>query len=123
MHCDVIDRINESFADCKDQEIDEDEFEKTEAWIQGKNWEDVTVIIGTDSLLDCEEVKLSGNFLNNTHNKRYKDDEFLDLNIYKHCINFDDNKIYVCRIKKEIKHWEFGDDINYKLMSVLNEKD
>ena len=122
MHCDVIDRINESFADCKDQEIDEDEFEKTEAWIRGKKWQDVVILIGTDSLLDCEEVELSGNFLNNTHNKYYKDEDFLDLNIYEHCINFDDNKIYVCRVKKEKEHWEWGDDINYKLMSVLNEK-
>jgi len=121
MHCDVIDRINESFADCKDQEIDEDEFEKTEAWIRGKNWEDVIVIIGTDSLLDCEEVELSGNFLNNTHNKHYKDDDFLDLNIYDHTVNFDDNKTYVCRVKKEIEHWEWGDEVKYKLMSVLKE--
>ena len=123
MHCDVIERINKHFGDYKDQEIDENEFENTEAWIRGKNWQDVVVLIGTDNLLDCEEVELSGKFLNNTHNERYKDDEFLDLNIYEHCINFDDNKIYVCRVKKEIKHWEWGDDVNYKLMSILNEKD
>jgi len=118
MHCDVIKRIEKHFAEFEDQEIDENEFEKTEACIHGKNWEDVVVLIGTDSLLDCEEVKLSGKFLNNTHNEHYKNDDFLDLNIYEHTINFDDNKTYVCRVKKEVEHWEWGDDVNYKLMSV-----
>lgn len=123
MHCDVIAKINEIFPDYKEQEIEDDEFEHQEAWIRGKKWQDVLVLIGSDSLLDCEEVELTGKFLNNTHNERYKDDEFLNLNIYDHTINFDDNKIYVCRIKKEINHWEWGDDVNYKLMSILNEKD
>jgi hypothetical protein len=45
------------------------------------------------------------------------------LNIYEHTINFDESKTYVCRVKKEIEHWGWGDDINYKLMSILNEKD
>lgn len=122
MHCDVMERINKSFGDFEDQEIDTDEFEKTEGLIRDKNWEDVVVICGTDSLLDCEEVELSGNFLNNTHNLHLIDDDFLDLNIYDHCINFDDNKTYVCRVKKEIEHWNWGETINYKLMSVLKEK-
>lgn len=121
MHCDVIERIEKHFGEFEDQDIKEDEFEKTEAWIRGKNWEDVVVIIGTDSLLDCEEVNLSGKFLNNTHNEHYKDDEFLDLNIYDHTINFDDNKTYVCRVKKIVEHHDFGDWIEYKLMSVLKE--
>lgn len=121
MHCDIIERINKHFTDCKDQEIADDEFEKTEAWIRGKNWQDVVVIIGTDSLLDCEEVELSGNFLNNTHNKHYKDDDFLDLGIYNYTINFDDDKKYLCRVKKITEHYDFGDFTKYKLMSILKE--
>jgi len=121
MHCDVMELINKSFSDFEDQEIDVNEFEKTEGWIRDKNWQDVVVICGTDSLLDCEEVELSGNFLNNTHNKYYKDNDFLDLNIYDNTINFSDNKTYVCRVKKEIEHWNWGETINYKLMSVLEE--
>ena len=121
MHCDVIDKINKYFPDYKDQEIEDDEFEKQEAWIRGKNWQDVVVLIGSDSLLDCEEVILKGSFLNHTNYRMYKNGEFLDLNIYEHTINFDNDKKYVCRVKEEIEHWNFGDCLNYKLMSVLHE--
>ena len=120
MHCDVIEKINKMFPDYKEQEIEDDEFERQEAWIRGKKWEDIVVLIGSDNLNDCEEVILSGEFLNNTHNKHYKDDDFLDLNIYEHTINFNDKSHYRCRVKKEIEHWNWGDDINYKLMSVLS---
>ena len=123
MHCDVIDRINKMFTNYKDQEIEEGEFERQEAWIRGKKWQDVLVLIGSDSLLNCEEVELSGKFLNNSHNEYYKDVYFLDLNIYDHTVNFDNNKNYVCRVKKEIEHWNWGDNVKYKLMSVLNEED
>ena len=81
MHCDVIERIDKHFSNFENQDIASDEFEKTEAWIHGKKWQDVVVLIGTDSLLDCEEVELSGKFLNNTHNKYYKDEDFLDLSV------------------------------------------
>ena len=66
-------------------------------------WQDVIVLIGSDSLLDCEEVELSGKFLKNTHNEHDKDDSFLDLNIYEHTINFDNKNYYKCRVKKEIE--------------------
>ena len=121
MNCDVMKHIEDYFSDYKDQDIALDEFEKTESWIYGKNWQNVTVIIGTDSLLDCEEVELTGKFLNNTNYQIYKDDEYLDLNIYNHTINFDDNKTYMCRVKKEIEHWNWGDNVKYKLMAVLKE--
>lgn len=120
MHCDVIDKINKYFPDYKEQEIEDGEFERLEAWIRGKKWEDVVVLIGSDNLNDCEEVILSGEFLNNTHNKHYKDDDFLDLNIYEHTINFNNESHYRCRVKKEIEHWNWGDDVKYKLMSVLS---
>lgn len=120
MHCDVIDKINKMFPDHKEQDIKDGEFEYQEAWIRGKKWEDVVVLIGSDNLNDCEEVILSGEFLNNTHNKHYKDDDFLDLNIYEHTVNFENKSHYRCRVKKEIEHWNWGDDVNYKLMSVLS---
>jgi hypothetical protein len=123
MHCDLIEKINEMFPNHEEQEIKDSEFEYQEAWIRGKNWQDVVVLVGSDNLNDCEEVELKGKFLKNTHNEHYKDDDFLDLNIYEHTINFDENKTYVCRVKKEIEEWNWGNDINYKLMSVLNEKD
>ena len=123
MHCDIIEKINKMFPNYKEQEIDNDEFEKTEAWIHGKKWEDVVVLIGTDSLLDCEEYEISGRILNNANNIYFKDEDLINLNIYDHTINFDDNKTYVCRVKKIIEHWgENCDYTEYKLMSVLNEK-
>ena len=121
MHCDVMERINKSFSDFEDQEIDDDEFEKTEAWIRGKNWEDVVVICGTDSLLDCEEVEVSGELMCNPGNVKFTDEDFLDLNIYDHCVNFNKEKTYLCRVKKEIEYWNWGDDVNYKLMSIIKE--
>ena len=121
MHCDVMERIENSFANFKDQNIKDNEFEETEGWIRGKNWEDVLVILGTDSLLDCEEVEVSGELLCNSGNVRYKDDDFLDLNIYEHCVNFDKTKKYLCRVKHEIEHWNWGDTDKYKLMSILKE--
>jgi hypothetical protein len=120
MHCDVIEKINKMFPNHKEQDIEDGEFEHQEAWIHGKKWEDVIVLSGSDNLNDCEEVILSGEFLNNTHNKHYKDDDFLDLNIYEHTINFNDKNHYRCRVKKEIEHWNWGDDVKYKLMSVLS---
>lgn len=121
MRCDVMERINKSFGDFEDQDIKEDEFEKTEGWIRGKKWEDVEVICGTDSLLDCEEVEVSGELMCNPGNVKFTDEDFLDLNIYDHCINFDKEKTYLCRVKKEIEHWNWGDDVNYKLMSIIKE--
>lgn len=123
MYCDVIEKINKMFPDHIEQDIKEGEFEYQEGWIRGKEWQNVVVLIGSDSLLDCEEVNISGYLLNHADYKKYKDDEFLDLNIYAHTVNFDDNKTYVCRVKKEIEHWGWGDTLKYKLMSVLNEKD
>lgn len=121
MHCDYVQNVNEIFPDYKEQEIKDGEFERQESYIRGKKWEDVIVLIGSDSLLDCEEVTIPGDLLNNSNNKHYNDNNFLDLNIYEHTINFDNNKNYVCRVKKEIEHWSWGDDVNYKLMSVLKE--
>lgn len=121
MHCDVMERINKSFGDFEDQDIKPDEFEKTEGWIRGKNWEDVVVICGTDSLLDCEEVEVSGELMCNPGNVKFTDEDFLDLNIYDHCINFNKEKTYLCRVKKEIEHWCWGDDVKYKLMSIIKE--
>ena len=120
MHCDVIERINNMFPNHKEQDIKDGEFEYQEAWIRGKKWEDVIVLSGSDNLNDCEEVILSGEFLNNTHNKHYKDVYFLDLNIYDHTVNFNNDSHYRCRVKKEIEHWNWGDDVKYKLMSVLS---
>ncbi len=121
MHCDVIAKVNEYFPNYKEQEIADDEFEKIEAWIRGKKWEDVVVLIGTDSLLDCEEVEVSGELLCNPGNIKFKNDDYLKLNIYDHCINFDKTKKYLCRVKKVIDHYDFGDFIEYKLMSILKE--
>lgn len=121
MRCDVIERIEKHFSNFENQDIASDEFEKTEAGLRGKKWQDVVVLIGTDSLLDCEEVEVSGELLCNSENIRYKDDDFLKLNIYDHCINFDKEKKYLCRVKKVIDHYDFGDFTEYKLMSVLNE--
>jgi hypothetical protein len=121
MHCDIVKKINEIFPTYEEQNIKDGEFEYQEGWIRGKNWEDVVVLIGSDSLLDCEEVEVSGELLCNSGNIRFKDDDFLDLNIYEHCVNFDKNKKYLCRVKKEIEHWSFGDDVKYKLMSILKE--
>ena len=121
MHCDIIKRIDEMFPDYNDQLVEADEFEYQEAQIRGKKWQDVLVLIGSDNLLDCEEVKLSGKFLNNTHSEHYKDNDFLDLNIYEYTINFDNEKNYICRVKKIITYYGWGDFVEYKLMSVLNE--
>ena len=121
MHCDVIEHINKSFVDFEDQDINPDEFEKIEGCIHDKNWEDVVVICGTDSLLDCEEVEVSGELLCNPENVKFTDEDFLDLNIYEHCINFNKEKTYLCRVKKIIDHYDFGDFTKYKLMSILKE--
>ena len=122
MNCDYIENVNKIFPNYKEQDIDKDEFEHQEAWIRGKKWQDVLVRIGSDSLLDCKEVTLSGKFLNNTHNEHYEGENFLDLNIYDHTINFDNEKNYICRVKKIIEQHNFGDWVEYKLMSVLKEE-
>lgn len=121
MHCDIVNKINAYFPNHKEQEIADNEFEKVESWIRGKKWEDVEVIIGTDSLLDCEEIEISGEILYNARSIKFKDDDYLDLNIYSHCINFDKEKKYLCRVKKVIDHYNFGDFTEYKLMSIKKE--
>ena len=118
MHCDVIDRINKFFPDFEDQDIKDNDFEYYEGWIRGKKWEDVLVRVGSDNLIDCEEFIISGKVLCNPGNIKFKDDEFLDLHIYEHCDNFDKNKSYICRVKKIVDHYDYGDWVEYKLMSV-----
>ena len=121
MHCDVIERINKSFGDFEDQDIKPDEFEKIEGWIYGKNWEDVAVICGTDSLLDCEEIEVSGELMCNPGNVKFTNEGFLDLNIYNHCVNFNKEKIYLCRIKTIVEQNIYFSLTQYKLMSIIKE--
>ena len=118
MHSDVIKRIDEMFDSYSDQNIECDSFEKIESSISGKSWKNVAVLIGTDSLLDCEEAVVSGNVLKYANNIAYKDGDYIDLGIYNNCIDFDSKKEYVCRIKKYTNAWG---TIEYKLMSILKE--
>ena len=118
MHSDVIKKIDEMFDGYSDQNIEYDSFEKVESSISGKSWKNVAVLIGTDSLLDCEEAVVSGNVLKYANNIAYKDGYYIDLGIYNNCIDFDSKKEYVCRIKKYTNAWG---TIEYKLMSILKE--
>ena len=119
MHCDVLERINKFFLDHVEQEPNRwGDFEYIEGWMTEKSWKDVWVLNGTDSLLDCFEDTLSGEFLKHTHNNHYKDEDFLNLNIYEHCTDFEDDKRYVCRIKKVVDEYGW---VEYKLMSILKE--
>lgn len=107
MMCDRLARIEETFPDYPEQVVSDNAFDQCESSIVGKNWQDVLVLPGTDSLLDCVETTITGNELNKA--TLINNNEHLDLNIYEHC-KFDDNKKYLVRIKTNIRHkgkeWE-----------------
>lgn len=97
MHEDVIKRIEESFGEYKEQDIEDGRFEEVEARIRHKSYKDVVVLIGTDSLLDCEEAEMTGKEIV----KKHYNDECLNLDIYSNCDDIDSEKTYVLRIAKK----------------------
>ena len=103
------------FPEYRDQDIDENTFEIVEHWLHIKNINDVVVIIGTDSLLDCVELTVTGKQI--ISGKLNKIDD-IDLNIYKHC-DFDPEKKYIIRATK--RKYEYFEGSIYTIKSMRDE--
>ena len=77
---------------------------------------------GTDSLLDCKEIVVSGNTLNNPGNIEFDGEHYFDMNIYYHC-KFDPYKEYVVRYAEEVhsrgEEWELT---KYVIKSIKEKK-
>lgn len=104
MMCDRLSEINKMFPDYPEQKIsDWNTFERIESMIEGKDkdWHNVVVLIGSDSLLDCKEIEVTGELLNNSGNITFDGDNYLELGIYEHC-KFDKDKSYIVRYKEII---------------------
>lgn len=117
MRCDIIDKINESFAEYPEQEIEAERFKYVESMIHGKSWKDVWVLCGTDSLLDCKEMNLTGKVLKNG---MLNEDDTLDLNIYENCVDIYPDKLYTCRVALKKDH-DWLDWKQYEVRSILKE--
>lgn len=121
MMSDYIERVNKVFVNSKEQKIsDYDSFEYVEGRIRGKDWKDVVVINGSDSLIDCFEMTFYGSEIKeyNTIFEDERNEGHLDLNIYDYC-KFENDKQYTCRLKTESYIWdEDCIDYTYKIMSV-----
>lgn len=118
MMCDRLAEIERLFPDYPEQKLKEcDSFEKRESQLDGrdKHWENVLVRCGTDSLLDCKEIIVSGMKLNNPRNIKFDGEHYFDMNIYKHC-KFDPIKEYIVRYHEEVN--SPGEWINYIVKSI-----
>jgi len=104
MMCDYMDNVKRILPDAKKQELKYYNFENVEAFLRIHNWEDVRVINGSDNLNDCFEITVTGFELKQKMlNQKDENGEnvYLDLNIYNSVKNFDMDRSYVCRFKKE----------------------
>ena len=114
MMCDYMDNVKRILPDAKKKELKYYDFENVEAFLHIPNWEDVRVINGSDNLNDCFELNVTGFELKQKMlNSKDENEEnvYIDWNIYKGVKNFDAERTYTCRFKK--------DDYNIiKLMSV-----
>lgn len=131
MHCDVEEDIKKMFPDGVKQTrkngswVRDDSFDYIESILIGKSWKKVLVKNGSDSLIDCEEFIVTGKFFKNSGNEplvveqeHVWDDgsisknfeQYLRLGIYDGCKDFDLDKEYIIRAKK--------DDYGYILKSI-----
>ena len=121
MMCDRLAEIERMFPDYPEQKLKEwYSFEKRESQLAGrdKHWENVLVRCGTDSLLDCKEVVVSGKTLNNSGNIKFDGEHYFDMNIYYHC-KFDPDKEYIVRYAEEIhSRGEERERIEYVIKSI-----
>jgi hypothetical protein len=114
MMCDYMKDVERLLPDAKDELDTFYDFENVEAFLNIPNWEDVRVINGSDNLNDCFELNVTGFELKQKMlNSKDENGEnvYIDWNIYKGVKNFDSERTYTCRFKK--------DEYNIiKLMSV-----
>lgn len=112
MDCDYQEKVNKLLSDLEDQDIEENRFETVEGYLKIKNINDVRVIVGTDSLIDCVELKVKGEtIINGTLNEN----DILERNIYSGA-EIDSDKEYIIRATKE--HFEYFDGCIYKIKSM-----
>lgn len=97
MDCDYQERVNELLSDLDDQVIDDNRFEIVEGYLKIKNINDVRVIVGTDSFIDCVEMKLKGKYIiSGTLNET----DIIERNIYSGA-EIDPDKEYIVRATVE----------------------
>ena len=112
MDCDYKKKVNEYFPDYKEQDIEFDRFESVEKQLNIKNINDVVVRVGTDSLIDCVELTVTGEQLKESALNVY---DVIDMNIYNN-VNIDPDKNYIIRATVDPFVWIKGSV--YKIKSM-----
>lgn len=120
MMCDALKRVDEMFPNLPEQKErhwlynDEENFDKIEEAICGKNWKDVRVLCGREC--GCEKFLVSGSYLNKRESVKsgltdeYGDVIYFDMGIYSNSIGFDENKTYYLYVQTIITHDIWGDE-------------
>lgn len=111
MDCDYQKKVNKMFSDYKEQDIDDNRFELVEGRLKIKNINDVLVLVGTDSLLDCVELNVTGKeIISGTF-----EDDILEKNIYNGA-EIDPYKNYIIRATYD--QFKYIDGGVYKIKSI-----
>jgi hypothetical protein len=112
MDCDYQEKVKEHFPDYEDQEIEDGRFEHVEGYLDIKNINDVVVIVGTDSFLDCVEINVTGKQI---ISGKLNDNDTIDKNIYRHA-EIDPDKKYIIRATEE--PFVYFEGCEYKIKSM-----
>jgi len=112
MDCDYQEKVNKYFPNYNKQDIESDRFEIVEKQLKIKNINDVVVRVGTDSLIDCVELTVTGEQIKEGE---LNDDDVIDRNIYQN-VNIDPDKNYIIRATVEPFVWIKGS--TYKIKSM-----
>lgn len=117
MMCDALERINNSFKDLPEQEIqDYYTYDHIESSIRNKDYRDVQILVGSDA--NASLIKTySGKELHRRESITLKDitDEYgceaeADLGVFSNSIGFDDNKKYDVFIEVTNKFHDLGEN-------------
>ena len=112
MDCDYQEEVKEKFPYYEDQQIEDGRFEKVEGYLDIKNINDVVVIVGTDSLLDCVEINVTGKQI---ISGKLNDNDTIYKNIYGH-VEIDPDKKYIIRATEE--PFAYSEGCEYKIKSM-----
>ena len=112
MDCDYQKKVNEYFPNYNEQDIEIDRFESVEKQLNIKNINDVVVRVGTDNLIDCVELTVTGEQLKECE---LNDDYVIDRNIYYN-VDIDPYKNYRIRATVEPFVWIKGSTLKIKSM-------
>ena len=125
MMCDYIDTVNETMPNAKEQDIDEDDYNWVESFLNKESWKDVQIELGEDNLNDCIEVECRA-FDLKKRNIPSIGEYYIELGKFENCKDLEEckdfNKKLIVRLYKKVTHYNtpgWEDDVTYYLKSII----